>query len=81
MCPTLCVVGGSAGSNPAMTSRMRAASSTHRVIGPTVSMASETGITPARLTNPRVGRSPTRLQADAGERIEFSVSLPRPATA
>src|SRR6516225_7389666 len=36
---------------------------------------------PARLRSPLVGRIPTRLLADAGERIELTVSLPVPATA
>ena len=35
---------------------------------------------PARLTRPRVGRIPTRLLADAGERIDWPVSLPVPST-
>src|SRR5258706_189868 len=38
-------------------------------------------MTPARLTNPRVGRMPTRLLAEAGERTDWPVSLPRPSTA
>jgi len=33
---------------------------------------------PARLTSPTVGRMPTTLQADAGERMEFTVSVPIP---
>jgi len=36
---------------------------------------------PLRLTSPRVGRSPTRSQAEAGERTEFTVSDPRPTVA
>ena len=39
------------------------------------------GITPLRLTRPRVGRMPTRLLADAGERIDWPVSLPVPRRA
>src|SRR5215212_238679 len=38
-------------------------------------------MTPSRLTRPRVGRSPTRLCADAGDRIDWPVSLPVPRTA
>ena len=35
---------------------------------------------PRRLTSPRVGRMPTRLLAEAGERIDWPVSLPVPAS-
>jgi hypothetical protein len=35
-------------------------------------------MTPVRLISPRVGRMPTRLLADAGERMEFTVSEPVP---
>ena len=38
-------------------------------------------MTPALLTRPRVGRIPTRLLAEAGERIDWPVSLPVPSTA
>ncbi len=38
-------------------------------------------MTPARLTSPRVGRMPTRLFAEAGERIDWPVSLPVPSSA
>ncbi len=36
---------------------------------------------PARLMSPLVGRMPTSALAEAGERIEFTVSLPVPAKA
>ena len=36
---------------------------------------------PERLTSPFVGRIPTRLLAEDGERIEFTVSVPIPTTA
>ncbi len=59
---------------------MRAASMAVRVIGPTSSWVKLLGIRPERLTRPRVGRTPTRLQAEAGERIDWPVSLPTPST-
>ncbi len=60
-----------------MASSTAAASATVRVIGPAMSCVSAAGMIPLRLTSPRVGRRPTRSQAEAGERIEFTVSLPR----
>src|SRR5208282_5892728 len=60
---------------------MTAASATVRVIGPTASWVNEQGITPARLIRPRVGRMPTRLFAEDGDRIEFTVSEPVPTAA
>ena len=36
---------------------------------------------PSRLTSPRVGRRPTRLPAEAGERMDWPVSLPVPIAA
>ena len=41
---------------------------TVRAIGPTSSCVWLFGTTPLRLTRPRVGRTPTRLFADAGDR-------------
>src|ERR1700729_2334647 len=38
-------------------------------------------MTPVLLTRRRVGRIPTRLVADAGDRIDWPVSLPVPSTA
>src|ERR1700720_3828584 len=81
MLPTLRDVTGSFGSYPAITSSIRAASATLRVIGPIVSCVKETGTIPSRLISPIDGRKPTRLFADAGERIEPPVSDPVPATA
>ena len=49
-------------------------------MGPAVSCVKEYGTIPARLTRPTVGRIPTKLLADAGERIELIVSVPRPIT-
>src|SRR5271167_194257 len=60
---------------------MTAASATVRARGPTASCVNETGITPARLISPRVGRKPTRPLAEDGERIEFTVSEPVPTVA
>src|SRR5256885_13984285 len=51
------------------------------VRGPRWSIDQENGITPARLTRPYVGLSPTTPQQAAGSRIEPPVSLPMaPAT-
>src|SRR5262244_4374293 len=63
-----------------MTSRVRAASSTVRVIGPAASCVVLSGMIPARLTRPRVGRTPTRLFAEDGDRIDWPVSDPVPIT-
>ena len=63
-----------------MTSNSSAASLTQRAIGPAVSCESEYGINPLRLTSPVVGRIPTKLFAEAGERTELTVSVPIPAT-
>src|SRR6202790_5844717 len=81
MLPTLKAVTGSLGSYPAITSNNLAVSATLRVMGPIVSWVKDTGTIPSRLIKPRVGRSPTKLVADAGERIEPPVSDPVPATA
>src|ERR1700688_3428186 len=74
-------VEGSFGSYPAMTSKRRAASATVRAIGPIASWVSETGMIPARLTRPFVGRIPNNGVGEDGDRIEFTVSLPVPASA
>ena len=79
--PTLKAVTGSFGSYPAMTSNNLAVSDTFLVIGPIVSWVKDTGTIPSRLIKPRVGRSPTKLFADAGERMEPPVSDPVPAAA
>jgi glycosyltransferase involved in cell wall biosynthesis len=41
-------------------------------------LMNEYGIIPARLTSPSVGRIPTMLFADAGDRMELTVSVPIP---
>jgi hypothetical protein len=64
-----------------MTSSSRAASATVRAIGPAASWVSDTGMSPAQLKRPLVGRMPTNALAEAGERIELTVSLPVPASA
>ena len=53
-----------------------AQSSTLRQIGPSLSIDHERAIAPARLTRPKVGRSPEAPQRVDGETIEPSVSLP-----
>src|SRR5579885_781231 len=58
-----------------MTSRILAASSTVRQMGP-VRMVNPAPIIPFRLTSSSVGASPTRLLTDAGHRIETTVSSP-----
>ncbi|MNT12281.1 hypothetical protein D3C72_1472040 [compost metagenome] len=44
-----------------------------------VSCVSPQGTSPARLTRPMVGRRPTRLLAEAGERMELTPSVPMPS--
>jgi hypothetical protein len=56
-----------------------AASRTVRAIGPAVSCDAEIGMMPVRLTKPTVGFSPTTPLAEAGERIDPSVSVPTAA--
>src|SRR5258707_14317420 len=72
---------GSAGSYPAITSSSSAASVTVRVIGPTSCCVRLFGMTPDLLTRPRVGRTPTRLLAEAGERIGSPGAVPGARTA
>ena len=67
-CPN--AVMGSSGSYPAITASMRAASATERVMGPASSCVLLMGRIPLRLTRPRVGRMPTKLVADAGDRVD-----------
>src|ERR1700676_4020837 len=81
MWPTLKAVIGSFGSYPAMASSMRAQSATLRVRGPILSCVTERGTIPSRLISPAVGRIPTRLFAEEGERIEPPVSEPVPTAA
>ena len=54
-----------------------AASATVRVIGPGVSKPSASGMTPVRLTSPRVGLTPTNPFTSLGDRIDPEVSEPR----
>src|SRR5215218_7197064 len=74
-------VAGSRGSGVrlAMALRIAAASATVRPCGPTVSWLWEIGITPARLVSPTVGLMPITAFALAGQTIDPSVSVPRPA--
>ena len=53
-----------------------AASATVAAMGPAVSCSAEIGTMPARLMSPSVGLIPTTPQADAGDTIEPSVSVP-----
>lgn len=59
-------------------SNINAASRTVLVIGPGVSCVLTRGESPALDIIPTVGRSPTRLQNDAGTRIDPPVSSPTP---
>src|SRR5215472_19232500 len=73
-----------AGSRPSkarlwMTLSTAAASATVRPWGPTVSWVCEMGTTPARLTRPTVGLTPTTPLALDGQTIEPSVSVPSAA--
>src|SRR6185503_1464762 len=75
------LVSGSSGSSPAITVSARAASATVRAMGPVLSSCQSSGAIPAMLTNPLVGKMPTRLLVATGMRIEFPVSVPFPSTA
>src|SRR6185503_5748599 len=66
----------SAGSGPAIACSTIMQSWAWRHIGPILSSVLPAVITPARLTRPKVGRSPTMPHRTAGERIEPPVSLP-----
>ncbi len=59
-----------------MASNTMAQSSTERHIGPTLSRLQQTGMTPCRLTRPKVGRKPVMPQVRDGPRIEPVVSVP-----
>src|SRR5919197_5716019 len=74
-------VAGSSESTPRITSRVSAASTTCRAIGPAVSCCAEIGTTPLRLTSPRVGLMPTTPFWPDGQTIEPSVSEPIATTA
>ena len=58
-----------------------AASVTVLAIGPVLSRSQSSGLMPAMLTNPRVGRTPTTALVAAGMRMEFAVSVPLPTNA
>ena len=58
-----------------------AASVTVLAIGPVLSRSQSSGLMPAMLTSPRVGRTPTTALVAAGMRIEFAVSVPLPMSA
>src|SRR6516225_8902019 len=58
-----------------------ARSATERASGPPTSWVEESGTIPAMLDRPLVGRSPTRLLAEDGMRIDPQVSEPIPAAA
>src|SRR6185295_5891298 len=77
--PALADVAGSRGSTPTSALSTAAASATVRAWGPTVSWVWEMGMTPARLVSPTVGLIPTTPLSEAGQTIEPSVSVPRPA--
>src|SRR2546422_3599143 len=66
----------SRGSNPAMTCRTMAQSSTQRASGPQWSKVYELGRTPPRPTRPKVGIRPDTPHSEAGPRIEPPVSEP-----
>ena len=74
-------VTASAASYPATAVSTAAASATVRAIGPPTSLFANSGIIPARLTSPIVGRTPTRSLCAEGPRIEFPVSVPSPTSA
>src|SRR5262245_65516014 len=61
---------------PASAERSAAASATVRAIGPGVSCECATGITPERLTRPRVGLIPTMPLIEDGQMMDPSVSVP-----
>ncbi len=73
-------VAASSGSCPAIACSTMTASSTVRENTPAVSCVRELGNSPPRLTSPTVGRKPTTEHADAGERMEFTVPVPRATT-
>src|SRR5438105_11359485 len=63
-------------SGPEIARRTRIASSTPRVIGPSLSSDQQSVIAPVRGTTPKVGRRPVIPQRIAGSTIEPPVSLP-----
>src|SRR5207237_1805797 len=63
-------------SGPEIALRMRAVSSTERVIGPSLSSDQHSVIAPVRGTRPKVGRRPVTPQRIAGLTMLPPVSLP-----
>src|SRR3954454_23121396 len=63
-------------SRPWMAPKTSAQSSTDRQMGPILSMLHASAMQPARLTLPKVGRSPVVPQTRQGETMLPSVSLP-----
>src|SRR2546426_10945239 len=74
-------VAASLASAPASAPSRMAASETVRAIGPAVSWLWAMGTMPLRDTRPSVGLIPTSEQADDGQTIEPSVSVPTPTAA
>src|SRR5689334_21423056 len=69
-------VAGSAGSRPRIALNTIAQSSTLRHSGPGLSIDQTSAITPARLTRPKLGRSPVTPVRVDGETIDPRVSVP-----
>src|SRR6478672_4828899 len=69
-------VAGSAGSEPAIAPRTRAAVATSTAMGPAVSWLWLMGMMRLRLTRPTVGFSPTTPLIEAGQVTDPSVSVP-----
>src|SRR6185369_4625270 len=67
---------GSLPSSPRIASNTSPQSVTLRHNGPSLSMVQESAIAPARLTRPKVGRSPVVPHRVEGDTIDPSVSLP-----
>ncbi len=70
---------GSLGSLPTITWNTATASATVLAIGPAISAAKLSGMTPDRLVSPMVDRMPTSAWCADGPRIELPVSVPSPA--
>ena len=77
--PGECVASGLNESWPAITLRIRAASSTVLAIGPRWSRVHERYKAPLVLTRPKVGLNPTMPHKVEGTRMEPAVSLPMAA--
>src|ERR1700759_2378053 len=81
MCESASAVAASSGSDPATTSTAIATSCTDFPIGPTASLYGLSGITPARLTKPRVTRIVASEAKPEGFDNELHVSVPNPNAA